>query len=109
MSGRAISLSRLVGRKVRDADGRPVGRLEELVAEIELHEHGNDYVVVEFHVEVYGALEALAGSHFARHFLRLFGRGVGYRRYCIPWDLMDLSDPEHPRVTRRAGELRAVG
>jgi hypothetical protein len=105
MSTREVSLSELVGRRVKDAAGRSIGRIEELRAEIELHDGGNDYVVVEFHVGAYGALEALAGGGFGRHLLRRVGGAVGYERHCIPWDRMDLRDPERPRLTCRVEEL----
>jgi len=36
-------------------------------------------------------------------------RATGYSRYEIPWDWMDLSDPEHPRALRRAEELPRFG
>jgi sporulation protein YlmC with PRC-barrel domain len=108
MSPREVLLSDLVGRTVRDADGRSVGRIEELRAEIELRDDGVDYVVVEYHVGAYGALEALAGSHFARHFARLLGGALGYKRYCIPWQQMDLTDPRHPCITTSADTLKAL-
>jgi sporulation protein YlmC with PRC-barrel domain len=100
-----VHLSHLLGRAVHDVEGRSLGRLEELRAEIELHEHGADYVVVEFHVGAYGGLEALAGNHFARHFFRLFEPLIGYKRYRVPWELMDLSNLERPMVTRPEREL----
>ena len=76
MSGREIELGALVGRKVRDAEGRVLGRVKELVAEISLDE-GSEYVVREFRV----------GS------------------YSVPWELMDLSDPERPRVRVVSSEI----
>lgn len=100
MSKRTILLSDLVGRKVRDVEGRVIGRIQELHAEIELHEHGNDYVVREFHIGIYGAFEALAGSRFAQRAVQRLGRFVGYRTFSIPWNSMDLTDQERPRVTR---------
>jgi sporulation protein YlmC with PRC-barrel domain len=105
MSRREIRLSDVVGRKVYDADGRSIGRVEELLAEIELHEHGNDYVVVEVHVGAYGALEALCGSIFARRLLRRVGRFIRHRHHRVPWTLMDFSDPVTPRVRCRESEL----
>jgi hypothetical protein len=105
MSDHEIRLSDVIGRVVRDLDGHSIGRLEEMRAEIELHDRGNDYVVVEFHVGAYGALEALAGARFARHVLQRLGRLVGYRVRRVPWTRMDLSDPRRPRITCRAGEL----
>lgn len=103
MSTREIRLHHLVGRRVRDADDRPLGRLEELRAEIELYDGGNAYVVVEFHVGIYGLFEALAGGRFARTAFRRLGIAD---RYVVPWEWLDLSDPARPRVTRPQRELR---
>jgi hypothetical protein len=100
-----VLLSHLLGRRVYDAEGNSIGRLEELRAEIELHAHGADYVVVEYHVGAYGGLEALAGGHFARHFLRLLTPVIRYKRYAVPWEWMDLADPRRPVVMRSAREL----
>jgi sporulation protein YlmC with PRC-barrel domain len=97
MSAREIELSTLVGRKVRDANGRVVGRMEELCAEVALDE-GSEYVVREFHVGNYGAFGLLAGGRFRRHFLLRLARVVRYRRYVVPWHLMDLTDPRRPRI-----------
>lgn len=106
MSAHELWLSDLIGRKVRDASGRSVGRIEELVAEIELHEQGNDYVVTEFHVGTFGALEGLAGNVFAQHMAHKLGRLVGYRRCRVRWDQIDISDPAHPRITVPREELQ---
>lgn len=101
-------LSDLVGRPVHDVDGRRLGRLEELRAEVQLCADGVDYVVVEYHVGAYGALEAMGGSHFARHFARLFASVIDYRRYRVPWEWMDLADPRRPVVTRPMREIPVV-
>lgn len=105
---REIALHHVLGRTVRDPNGRKVGRVEELRAAIELHEHGNDYVVTEFHVGSFGAVETLAGAHFARLLLRRLGRFAPYDAHCIPWDRMDLSDPKHPRALDTLEELEAA-
>lgn len=100
MSAREIRLERLVGRRVRDARGRPCGRIEELICEIELREHGSDYVVRGFRVGSFGALDALSRSAVLRGLLQTLLRGAGYRWYEIPWQWMDLSDPARPRIDR---------
>ena len=105
---REIALHQLLGRTVRDPDGRKVGRLEELRARIELNADGNDYVVTEFHVGSFGALEGLGGPLFARQLLHLLGRVVSYRSHVIPWHRMDLSDPRHPRTLDTAEQLEAA-
>jgi sporulation protein YlmC with PRC-barrel domain len=105
MSTREILLNDLVGRTVHDVDGRAVGRIQELHAEIELHEHGNDYVVREFHIGIFGAFEALAGTRFTRMVMHRLSRFSGYRTYSVPWEQMDLSDPERPRATQSKATL----
>jgi sporulation protein YlmC with PRC-barrel domain len=102
---REIRLEQLLGRRVHDAAGARVGRIEEVRAEVEVGETGSDYVVREYHVGAYGALEALAGGGLARSLLRTFGKALRYRRHVVPWHLMDLRDPEHPRLTCRREEL----
>lgn len=104
---REVALHHLLGRTVLDPDGRKVGRVEELRAEIELHEHGNDYVVSEFHIGSFGAVESLAGPYFARMLLHRIGHLVPYHGFVIPWNRMDLRDPRHPRTLDSLEQLRA--
>jgi hypothetical protein len=108
VSEREVRIERLVGRRVRDSADHPIGRIEEMICEIELHAHGRDYVVREVHLGAFGVLESLAGSVLARELLRKLGRSVGYTRYAIPWEWLDLADPDRPRVTRRRDELTVV-
>ena len=108
MSMREITVSRLVGRRVRDSEGRSVGRIEELVCEIELHAQGREYVVREICVGTFGLFEALAGSAFARSILRLAGLSGRVEGYRVPWEWLDLREPERPRLTRRREELPVV-
>lgn len=104
---REVALHHLLGRQVRDPNGRTLGRIEELRAEIELHEQGNDYVVTEFHVGSFGVIESLAGAHFARQLLHRLGRFVPYDHHRIPWDRLDLSDPRNLRALDTVEELNA--
>jgi sporulation protein YlmC with PRC-barrel domain len=106
---REVALHHLLGRTVRDLNGRKVGRIEELRAEIELHEQGNDYVVTEFHVGSFGAIETLAGAHFARQLLHRLGRFASYEGHRIPWHRLDLTDPRNPRALDTVEELKAKG
>jgi sporulation protein YlmC with PRC-barrel domain len=105
MSRSEVRLHHLVGRTVHDVDGRRIGRIQELLAEIELHEHGNEYVVREFHIGAFGVLEALAGSRFAQRAMKRLEWLTRYRVSTVPWELMDLRDPLRPRVTRSIREL----
>lgn len=103
-----VLLSDILGRTVFDADGQKIGRLEEMRAEIELLPDGVDYVIVEYHVGAFGSFEALGGGKFARQLLRLLDPVVKCRRFRIPWEWMDLSDPTRPVVTRRESELPTI-
>ena len=105
MSARTIALDQLVGRVVRAADGRRIGRIEELEAEIVLEAHGNEYVVTRFGVGRLGPLDTIASARIVQQLVRRLVRATNYVRYHIPWDWMDLTDVEHPRVTRPEREL----
>jgi sporulation protein YlmC with PRC-barrel domain len=89
----------LLGRRVRTQDGRVVGRIEEMRAEIE----NSYYVVTEFHLGPHALIESLAVRHFG---LTLPGRVHGYR---VRWDQLDLTDQEHPRLTCPIEELERLG
>ena len=109
MSGRTVALSDLLGRVVRDADGRKIGRIEELSAEISLEQGRSDYVVTRFSVGHFKPLDVIATGNFVQQLVRRITRATGYRRYEIPWDWMDLSDPARPRALRREDELPRAG
>ncbi len=98
MSAREVRVHHLVGRKVRDSRGVTVGRIHELCAEVELHDGGNDYVVREYRIGSMGVLEFLGGSYFIRMLLHTL-RIVTADAYVVPWDQLDLSDPERPVLT----------
>jgi sporulation protein YlmC with PRC-barrel domain len=109
VSARTIALSDLLGRAVHDADGRKIGRIEDLHAEISLEEGRSDYVVTRFSVGRFAPLDAIATGNFVQQLVRRLTRLTGYYRYEIPWDCMDLTDPAHPRALRRKSELPRVG
>jgi sporulation protein YlmC with PRC-barrel domain len=98
VSARTVSLHDLVGRVVHDADGRRIGRIEELKAEIVLERGGNDYVVTRFSVGRWGPFDAIAGGRIVQQLVRRITRATNYVHYEVPWDLMDFTDLEHPRV-----------
>lgn len=96
-----IEVQQLLGRRVRDADGTVIGRIEEIVAE----HHDGETVVSEFHLGPAALLERIA--RFA-HALPLLSAIPWPRRYYrIPWQLLDLGDPERPRVRSTRSSLTA--
>jgi sporulation protein YlmC with PRC-barrel domain len=105
MSGRTVALSDLLGRVVRDPDGRKLGRIEGLNAEISIEHGRSDYVVTHVSVGRFRSFDIIATGNFVQQLVRRLKRATGYHRYEIPWDWMDLADPKHPRVLRREEEL----
>lgn len=97
-------LELLIGCCVVDAAGERVGRIEEVVADF----RDGEYLVREFHLGAFAVLERLAGGRLGRGLLRLIGGNRLYDGYIVPWQLMDLSDPEHPRATVAKDELPRI-
>ena len=92
----------LLGRRVVDLDGRVLGRLEELHAEVV----DGETVVTEFHIGAAALLERVGAFVTQLPFLRYipFSR----RMYRVPWQQFDLSDTLHPRVHARRDDLERV-
>jgi hypothetical protein len=91
---REIHLELLLGKRVRDISGRAAGRIEEVLADrVDL-----DCIVREFHLGSGALLERLSSP-----ILRVLGRRPKGRR--VPWDKLDLTDPDHPRLTCGRDEL----
>lgn len=101
---REVRLELLVGRKVWDAAGECVGRIEEVCAEPD-RDGGTDYLVREFHVGRLAGWERLFGGRFARSVLRTLGGDRVWRGYRVPWADLDLADPARPRVRRLRSAL----
>ena len=85
----------LLGRRVRAANNRSIGRLEEFRVE----KRADDWVVSEYLIGVGGLAERLGVG-----VKLLFGLRVGVR--VARWDQLDVSDPFHPRLTCPVGDLK---
>jgi hypothetical protein len=92
-------VERLLGRAVRGIDGTVAGRLEEFRATRE----GDAWVITEFDIGRAALLERLAVRHVP--WLLPGHRPAGYR---VRWDQLDLSDPDHPRLTVPLEEIRTI-
>jgi hypothetical protein len=84
MSARELRLELLLGRTVTAANGRSVGRIEEVRAEA----RGTGAVVTHYLLGPDALLERLSVH-------RLRG---GRRGYVARPDQLDLNDPRHPRL-----------
>jgi hypothetical protein len=88
--GREVPLERLVGRRVIDADGRSLGRIQEAHAE----RRDGELVVLEWVLGAGGLLERLGLLALAR---ALFGWPAARAPEVLGWTELDLSDPDRPR------------
>jgi hypothetical protein len=99
MPPREINLDLLLGRSVVALNGKAIGRIEEFRAE----RQGRELVVTEYHLGPEALRERLSLSGL--HFLSLFGIKSRRRGRCLPWDKLDVSNPEKPRLTCSVDEL----
>ena len=95
-----VRLERLIGRRVVDVRGRPLGRLEEVHAE----RQDGEWIVREYVLGVGGLMQRLSAEGLMASLLGRWAPKV--ERYTMPWDMLDVGDPERPRLTRPLGELR---
>src|SRR4051812_14590396 len=107
MPTRRVRVHGLLSKRVRDAAGRPAGRVEELVARVA----GGECLVEEYVLGREGLLERLSVSIAGLSgtmigLLGAHGTGGGRERSRhVPWHLMDLADPRHPRLRCTLAEL----
>ena len=100
---RQVALERYVGKPVRDADGRSIGRLHE----VRVREERGELVVLDYLVGSAGLLERFSLTELGREIGFLLGldRPEGY---VVPWDCMEFPGDGQPRCTRRAAELERL-
>jgi sporulation protein YlmC with PRC-barrel domain len=89
-----VQLEVVIGKKVRDADGRKAGRLEEVHGDWQ----GEHCVITHYEI---------ATSAFT-FVLRLLGMYGSIKKLVVPWDKIDWSDPKRPRLTCRIADLTLV-
>lgn len=94
--GTEVHVERLLGRRVRDANGAVVGRIEEVCVEIV----DGEPVVAEFHVGSAALLERIGAFVHELPFFSLIPRLPRLRT--IRWDEIDLRDPSYPRLRARS-------
>src|SRR3954453_2370048 len=104
MSRRELHVELLLGRRVFALNGRSIGRIEEIRA---VADNRQTLFVTEFLVGNYAFLERLSALTIGRAILRALGakHAEGWR---IPWEMLDLSDWEHPRLLCKVDELRPL-
>jgi sporulation protein YlmC with PRC-barrel domain len=97
----AIRLQHLIGKQVWGLDGKPIGRIEEVVTE----SLDGKLLIKEYHLGTFGLLERLSAAEIGRSLPRVLGaaRGDGL---AVPWDQMDLTSLKRPTITSSIDDLR---
>jgi sporulation protein YlmC with PRC-barrel domain len=99
-----VKLELLLGRRVVDINGARVGRIEEVLADRE----GDELLVTHYLIGRYGLFERFSILHVGIGLLRYLGsRSQSAHPHRIPWDQLDLSDAEQPRLTCSIDELKS--
>ena len=102
MATRELQLELLLGKPVLDSTGKLVGRLEEVRAE----QQGDEWVIQEYLIGPPALLERLSAWTIGLGILHLLGARKIHGGYQVPWDKLDLADPEHPRLHCTLQELK---
>jgi sporulation protein YlmC with PRC-barrel domain len=97
-----VKLELLLGTRVVDSNGERVGRIEEVLADRD----GDELLVTDYLVGRYGLFKRFSIYHVGIGLMRYLGsHAQSANPHRIPWEKMDLSDPEHPRLTCTVDEL----
>jgi hypothetical protein len=98
MKTRKIHLEQLLGKLVRDPDDAKVGRILSIHAEIE----GGECVVRAYDLGAAALMENLGIS-----LLRVAHGVFRMEPLRVPWDQLDLSDPDRPRLRCPVADLKS--
>jgi sporulation protein YlmC with PRC-barrel domain len=99
-----LQLLEILGKKVVDCEGRYAGRLEEIEAE-----RGENESLIESYFVVHrGLIDRIQTWALAAPIQKSIPVREKSRPYRVPWDQMDMSDPEHPRILVPQSELSRV-
>ncbi len=104
MDTRKLHLELLLGRQVLDSTGSTIGRIEEVRAE----QQGDEWVIQEYLVGTAAVLERLSAWTIGLKLLRLLGASKLYGGYRVPWNKLDLTDPDHPRLKCTLDQLKEL-
>jgi sporulation protein YlmC with PRC-barrel domain len=96
-----INVELLLGRKVHDVNGEKVGRIEEFQVE----RGDNACLVKAYLIGTSAVIDRLSAWTLIRPIARSL-RNRALSVYHVPWEEMDLTDPEHPKLRISKSELR---
>jgi sporulation protein YlmC with PRC-barrel domain len=97
-----VNVELLLGTKVCDIDGEDVGRIEEF--HVERDEKA--CLVTAYLLGASGLIARLSAWTLVRPISGFLNRRKLYSLYRVPWQDMDLSDPDHPKLRIAKRDLR---
>lgn len=100
---REVHVELLLGRKVFDATGERLGPIEEIICE----KDGDEWVVKEYELGPAALFHRLSARLIGSFILNFLG-AKGLAGYIVPWDKMDLSDPEKPCLNCHRDKLKKL-
>lgn len=101
---RELHLELLLGKCVYDSAGDRVGRIEEVRAEPE----GDEWQIVEYWIGIAAIVERFSAWQLGVGLLSVFGARKLRKGYRVPWDQLDLSNPDRPRLVCTIEELKQI-
>jgi sporulation protein YlmC with PRC-barrel domain len=101
MKQRRLHVEHLLGRTLRDVDGRNAGRIEE----IEVENTNRGCFVTAFVLGQKGLLKRLSFRGIGPLFLPSLANKGQMRAKEVPWEQLNLSNPQRPRLRCRKDEL----
>ena len=97
-----VNVDLLIGKKVHDAEGNKVGRIEEF----RVTQTDKSCTLDAYLIGASALIQRLSAWTLVRPISRgLRSRNI-YTVYEVPWQDMDLSDPARPRLRIARAELR---
>ncbi|OKH50367.1 hypothetical protein NIES2101_19500 [Calothrix sp. HK-06] len=97
-----IHLELLLGKQVLDPAGQPVGRIEEIRAE----QNGDEWYIDSYLIGNIAILERLSAWEIGLSILKRLGARKIHSGYSVPWQQMDLTEPQKPRLRCHKEELK---
>ncbi len=104
MATSKIHLELLLSKQVLDSTGKVIGSIQEVRAE----KQGDEWVVKEYLVGTGAVLERLSAWKVGLGILRLLGARKIDVGCSIPWDKLDLNNPDIPRFLGTLDELKTL-
>lgn len=104
MASCELHLELLLGRCVIDSSGQLVGRIEE----VRTQPQGDEWVIQEYLIGIPALLERLSAWNIGLKILHGLGAHKIYGGYRVPWDKLDLTNPEEPRLLCTLEELKTL-